>query len=70
MDAAARIGEHPRECGIRYVLIQDPVDLTLPHRDLLRATRHEIEQTIAGITDRPRHTVFEEGDVGDRALLG
>jgi hypothetical protein len=70
MDDAARIGEHPRECGIRYVLIQHPIDLALPHRDLLRATRHEIEQTIAGSADRPGHAVFEEGDVGDRLLLG
>jgi hypothetical protein len=70
MDDAVRISEHPGERRICDVLIQDPVDLALPHCDLLRATRHEIEQTIAGIADRPRHPVFEEGDVGDRLLLG
>ena len=65
-----RIGEHSGERGIRRVLIENPVDLALPHRDLLCTTRHEIEQAIAGGADRLGHAVFEEGDVSDRLLLG
>jgi hypothetical protein len=67
---AVRIGEHLGKCGIRDVLIQDPVHLALPHRDLLRATRHEIEQTIASSADRPGHAAFEQGDMANRPLLG
>jgi hypothetical protein len=69
VDDPVSIGEHSRKRNICDVLIQDPVHLTFPHRHLLRATWHEIEQTVAGIADRPRHAVFEEGDVGDRLLL-
>jgi hypothetical protein len=65
-----RIGKHPRERSLRHVLIQDPVDLALPHRGLLCATRHEIEQTIAGSADCPGDAVFEKRDVGDRVFLG
>jgi hypothetical protein len=70
MDDPVRIGEHSGERGIRDVLIQDPVHLSLPHRDLLSATRHEVEQTIPGVADRPGHTVFKELDIGDTLLLG
>jgi hypothetical protein len=70
VDDPVYIGKHPGEHSICDVLVQDPVHLTLPHRDLLSATRHEVEQTITGVADRPGHAAFEERDVGDRLLLG
>jgi hypothetical protein len=70
VDDPMRISEHPGKRGIRHILIEHPVHLTLPHRDLLGATRHEVEQTIAGGAERPGDAVFKKHAVGDRLLLG